>query len=293
MVVYDPDSGLVLDMVAGEDAHQIERVLASALLSRAEAGQVWVADRHFCTRTLLEGWEAAGACYVVREHTNHPRVAQRGPWRDGGRVDTGTVREQAITLEGHATPWRCVELRLDRPTEAGDTVIRIWSNLPESVSAGQVARICKHRWSIEGLFGRLESVLHSEIVSLGQPRAACLAFAAARLAYNVLALVARCVERAHAPAPPVSLFHLVVHIRSGFEGLLIALPPEHWPGPVEGGMAGLVERLLRVARRIDPKRVAAPKRGPKRKAPKGYVDGKTARPHVATARVMAKAKLIL
>ena len=154
------------------------------------------------------------------------------------------MREQAITLEGHATPWRCVELCLDRPIEAGDAVIRIWSNLPESVSAGQIARIYKHRWSIEGLFGRLESVLHSEIVSLGQPRAACLAFAAALLAYNVLALVARCVERAHVPAPPVSLFHLAVHIRSGFEGLLIALPPEHWPGPVEGGMAGLVERLL-------------------------------------------------
>ncbi len=265
--------------------------MASALLSRAEAGQVWVADRHFCTRALLEGWEAAGACFVVREHANHPRVAERGPWRDGGRVETGTVREQAITVEGHAAPWRCVELALDVPTEAGDTVIRIWSNLPGTVSAGQIARAYKHRWSIEGLFGRLERVLHSEIGSLGQPRAACLAFAAALLAYNVLALVARCVERAHAPAPPVSLFHLAVHIRSGFDGLLIAVPPEHWPGTVEGGLAGLVERLLQLARHVDPKRVAASKRGPKPKVPKGYVDGKTARAHVATARVMAKAKL--
>ena len=54
-VVYDPDRGLVLDMVAGEDAHQTERVLASALLSHAAPGQVWVPDRHFCTRALLEG----------------------------------------------------------------------------------------------------------------------------------------------------------------------------------------------------------------------------------------------
>ena len=291
VVVYDPDSALVLDMVAGEDAHQTERVLAGALLSRAAPGQVWVADRHFCTRALLKGWEAAGACFMVREHANHPRVAQRGTWHDEGRIETGTVREQAITIEEHATPWRCVELWLDVPTEAGDTVLRIWSNLPASVSAGQIARTYKHRWSIEGLFGRLESVLHSEIRSLGQPRAACLAFAAALLAYNVLALVARCVERAHAPAPPVSLFHLAVHIRSGYEGLCIALPPEHWTGPVEGGMAGLIERLLQLARRIDPKRVAASKRAPKAKVPKGYVDGQTARAHLATARVMAKAKL--
>ena len=109
VVVYDPDNALVLDMVAGEDAHQTERVLAGALLSRAEAGQVWVADRHFCTRTLLESWAAAGARFVVREHANHPRVAERGPWRDGGPAATGTVREQAIRVEGHAMPWRSAE----------------------------------------------------------------------------------------------------------------------------------------------------------------------------------------
>ena len=51
--------------------------------------------------------------------------------------------------------------------------------------------------------------------------------------------------------------HLAVHIRSGFEGSAIALPPEHWLGPVEGGMADLVERLLQLARRIDSKRLAA------------------------------------
>ena len=291
VVVYDPDSGLVIDMVAGEDAHQTERVLAGALLSHAAPGQVWVADRHFCTRTLLEGWAGAGTCFVVREHGRHPRLTDRGPWRDGGRVETGTVREQPIMVEAHATPWRCIELTLDAPTEAGDTVIRIWSNLPESVSAGQIARIYGRRWSIEGLFGRLESVLHSEIPSLGQPRAACLAFAAALLAYNVLALVARCVEQAHAPAPPVSLFHLAVHIRSGYEGLAIALPSEYWPATVETTTSGLVQRLLQLARRVDPRRVAAAKRGPKTKVSKGYVDGKTARAHLATARVMAKAKL--
>ena len=290
MVVHDPDSDLVLDRVAGEDAHQTERTLAGALLSHAGPGQVWVADRHFCTRSLLEGWAEAGFCFAVREHGRHPRLTDRGAWRDGGRIGSGTVREQSITLEGHTAAWRRVELCLDVPTEAGDTVLRIWS-LPGTVGAGQIARIHGRRWSIEGLFERLDSVLHSEIPSLGQLRAACLAFAAALLAYNVLALVPRCVERAHAPAPPVSLFHLAVHIRSGYEGLAIALPPEHWHATIEGGTSGLIERLLQLARLVDPKRVAASKRGPKAKAPKGYVDGKTARAHLATARVMAKAKL--
>lgn len=290
LVVYDPDGGLVLDMVGGEDAHASERTLASRLVESAGPGQVWIADRHFCTRPLLEGWAGAGACFIVREHAKHPRVAERGAWQDRGRVETGTVREQVITLEGHATPWRCIELTLDVPTESGDTTIRLWSNLPCDLDARQIARAYRKRWTVEGLFGRLESVLQSEIASLGQPRAALLAFAVSVLAYNVLALIARCIERAHEPAPEVSFFHLVVQIRSGYEGMMIALPPEHWAEPGRTA-SSLADRLLQLARRIRPKSIATSKRAAKAKKPKGYVDGATARAHVATARVMAKAKL--
>jgi hypothetical protein len=35
IVVYDPDSGLVVDLIAGEDAHQSERTLAIPVLERA------------------------------------------------------------------------------------------------------------------------------------------------------------------------------------------------------------------------------------------------------------------
>ena len=106
----------------------------------------------------------------------------------------------------------------------------------------------------------------------------------------VLALVAHCIERAHEPAPEVSFFHLTVQIRSGHEGMMIAVPPEYWPTS-DVATAGLIEDLLHLARRITPKSVAVSKRGPKAKKPKGYVSGSTARAHVATARVMAKAKL--
>ena len=160
-------------MIAGEDAHQSERTLAIPLLQGAKAGQVWIADRHFCTRTLLTGWDTAGACFIVREHTHHPRLASRGNWRGCGRTDTGTVREQEIALEGFARPWRCIELMLDAPTEDGDMTIRLWTNLPAPIRAAQVAELYRRRWRIEGMFQRLESVLHSEIGSLG-PRCSAL-----------------------------------------------------------------------------------------------------------------------
>ena len=295
VVVYDPDSGLVTDMVAGEDAHQSERALAVALLDRAGPGQLWIADRHYCTRTLLQGWDEAGASFVVREHTNHPRLLARGEWRACGRTETGTARQQDITVEGWAQRWRCVELALDTPTEGGETTIRLWTNLPAHLGAALVAELYRGRWRIEGLFQRVESVLHSEIGSLGHPRAALLGFAVALLAHNVLALLCRCVEQAHCadggPAPDVSPFHLALQARSSYEGLLIAMPPERWAPWSVADPCAVAERLLALARRIDPKRVATSKRTRKIKTAKGYVEGKVARAHVATARVMAKAKL--
>ncbi|MEL6064075.1 MULTISPECIES: transposase [unclassified Methylobacterium] len=118
MVVYDPDSGLVTDLVAGEDAFTHERVLAAPLLDRAGPGQVWVGDRHFCPGGLLRGWDAAGAGFVVREHATHPRLRNAGPWRMAGRTKTGRLREQAITPAG-ADPDQAPAPR-SRPDLAAD-----------------------------------------------------------------------------------------------------------------------------------------------------------------------------
>ncbi len=276
-------------------------------MDRSEIAKRFARDRHYCTRTVLVGLEDAGACFIVREHANHPHLAEQGEWRACGRVETGLVREQAIAMEHQQAPWRRIELALDVPTENGDTTLWLWSNLPEAVTAGRIAELYRTRWHIEGMFGRLESVLHSELRSLGRPRAALLGFAAAVLAYNVLALLQRVVEQAHqpppappspaappppAPRPPleVSCFHLAVQVRGGYEGLLIALQPEHWPHWDEADPAGLAQHLLRLARNINPRQVATSKRGPKTAKPKGYVDGKTARAHVATARLLEQAK---
>jgi Transposase DDE domain len=210
-----------------------------------------------------------------------------------GTAFNGAVREQRIELAGAPEPWRRIELTLDTPTEAGESVIRLWSNLPDQVDARQIARLYRTRWGIEGMFQRLEAALHSEIGSLGHPRAALLGFAAAVLAYNVLALLQRCIERAHRATHPtlqVSAYHLALQIRSGYEGMLIALPAEQWPSCDDAGPTALAERLTRLARNVVPRQVAASPRGPKPATKKGYVDGAVARAHVATARILAQAK---
>ncbi len=52
-MVYDPDSGLVVDIVVREDVHQSERALVAPLLDSTEPGQLWIAERNFCTRLTM------------------------------------------------------------------------------------------------------------------------------------------------------------------------------------------------------------------------------------------------
>lgn len=294
LVVYDPDSALVTDILACEDAHQSERVGAAVLLQDAQPGQLWIADRHFCTRTLLQGWHDAQAGFIVREHAQHPRVLHAAPWQEAGRGETGELHEQAIGIQEaasatQAAPWRRIRLVLDTPTEAGEQEIRLWSNLPPSVTAEQIAGLYRKRWRIEGLFGRLESVLNSEIRSLGHPRAALLGFATAVLAYNVLALLKRCIEQAHhdsAPELDVSTYHLGVHVASDYRGMLIALEPPAWLEWAQAPPGRVADYLLRLARSVSPRSVATAKRGPKKDKPGGYVTAAVARKQLSTARVL-------
>ena len=298
LVVYDPDSALVTDILACEDAHESERVGAATLLQQAQQGQVWIADRHFCTRTLLQGWQQRQAGFIVREHARHPKLDNTGPWSEAVPTETGQVREQAIELAATqetvlAPPsWRRIEIQLQAPTEAGDQSIALWSNLPASIDAATIAQLYRKRWRIEGLFGRLESVLHSEIRTLGHPRAALLGFAAAVLAFNVLALLKRCVEQAHcerAPGLDVSTYHLGVHVASDYQGMLIALPSGVWQPWCEASGGEVAQHLLRLAGKVNPRSVATAKRGPKKEKPGGYVAGAVARKQLSTARVLKQA----
>lgn len=101
LVVYDPDAGWVTDLVACEDAYESEHTAAATLVAGARPGELWIADRHFCTRTLLQGWEEAKACFIVREPRRPPKLEQEGVWEDAGACDTGLRQVQPIGLSAN------------------------------------------------------------------------------------------------------------------------------------------------------------------------------------------------
>jgi len=292
VVVYDPDLDQVVDLQPCEDAYASERVGVLPLLEKATAGQLWMADRLYCTLPVMEACEDTGASFIIREQSKHPRLLKESDWQESVATATDSVREQIIEVKG-GHQWRRVELSLQTPTDSGDTTLLFWSNLPDTISAEQVADLYRRRWSIEGMFQRLESVLDSEIETLGNPKAALLGFTSAVLAYNVLSVLKRSVEQAHRPNQTddweASIFHLTVQVRSGYEGMQIALPPELLSIPVAA--QGLAQHLLALARNIQPKAVAKSKRGPKVPKPKEWLEGKAANAHVSTDRVLKAAKI--
>lgn len=90
-------------------------------------------------------------------------------------------------------------------------MIRLLTNLPSrAFPATKVADLYRRRWTIEGMFQRLESTLHSEVHSLGYPRAALLAFGVAVLAYNVLSVLKAAVQAEHASTPTASSLVIVL-----------------------------------------------------------------------------------
>jgi IS4 transposase len=293
LVVYDPDRDLVVDMLLGEDAHAQERFLMQALQEQAQPGQLWMADRNFSTRGILSRWHDKGSCFIVREHgrTPNPQVLDDLRWR--GKVESGTVYEQAVTIEddnGQAVRLRRVELHLLQPTEDGGSVIGLLTNLPASTfTARRVARLYRQRGQIESLFQRLEAVLHSEVRSLDHPRAALLAFGVAVMAYNVLSVLQSAVWIAHElhdSEIELSSYYFAEEIRTYYAGMLMAVKPKAWDRYDKMSPEQLGQVLLQIAVQASPKALRKHPRGHPPPARKGYVSGAVARRHVATARVL-------
>jgi hypothetical protein len=125
LVVYDPDLCLVIDVLPSEDGHAGERALMVSLLPNARPGELWIADRAFCTYNIIASWEKQGACYLVRQHSANAKVTACDVPVEQGKTDSGTVLEHLVDCQGPEGTIRLrrIELRLNTPTEDGETVI--------------------------------------------------------------------------------------------------------------------------------------------------------------------------
>ena len=297
LVVYEPDTDLVVDVLAAEDAHASELSLVPALLPTMGPGDLYLADRLFGNRTLLVAIAGRGAYFNVRIRADKVRMTLPGRRRRVGRTARGAVYEQQAVLTddtGHQLAVRRIEVHLAHPTEDGERVIVLLSNVPAgTLSPVRLADLYLARWTIETMFQRLEAALHSEVRSLGHPRAALLAFGTAVVAYNILATLQHAIAVEHRDRTPdlaLSTYHLAVEVRANYQGLMIAVGARVWAAYETRSDRHLARLLRQVARHV---RVAAFRKSPRSPKPTtrpGYVAFAVASQHVSTARILKGTK---
>jgi hypothetical protein len=294
LVVLAPETGLVMQIVACEDGHAQERSLLEPILAQAAPGELYIADRNFCTLGFLFGLTQRGSHFVIRQHANLP-AASSGTMRRRGKTDTGTVFEQSVTLrfgDAELTARRIV-IQLDKPTRDGDSELAIVTDLPASIEAVTIVGLYKKRWTVETLFARVERNLQSEIAALGYPKAALFGFAVALVAANVFAVVHAAMEAAKRADKkvanmPLSDFAIVHAARSVHDGMAAVFDDDVWEQFRTMAPPTLAKRLIAWAKNADWQRFRKAVRGPKKPVPKRTRFKGT--PHVSTARLLAHQK---
>lgn len=295
LVVLDPELMLVADIIPCEDGHAQERSLSGEILERVRPGELWIADRNFCTTTLLFGIAQREASFVIRQHAAALHWEFAGKRRDCGRIETGRVFEQTIrarTEAGEILILRRVTVVLDQPTRDGDAEIHLLTNLPRRAArARAIAELYRKRWTLETAFQELEATLNSEITTLGYPKAALFAFGVALVAYNVLSTVKAALRSVHGAAvveTEVSAYDVAEEVAGTYRGMMIAIPEDEWV--VFHGMSPqeFSPILKRWAGAVRLSEFRKQPRGPKKPRPKRRSGAKVK--HVATAKLLREQK---
>jgi IS4 transposase len=295
LVVYEPSQGLVTDLVLCEDAYTQERALVSAILPRVQANDLWVADRNFCTSRFVFGVKTRRGFVVVRQHGQSLPCRPVSKWRKSGQTETGTVYEQRVCTtdpdSGDVLSLRRLELRLFEKTRNGDRTIVVLTNLPDSVTAVQIAEIYRQRWTIEKQFHFLTESLHCEVPGLGKPRAALLMFAMALVASNALTVVRATLREAHGTETEADLsgYYLADELAADYRTLMKYLPADQWVGWQSLKAKDLVRLLTAIAGQVNVAGLTRTTRGPKKpRAQMRIYDNK--HKHRSTARLLEEAE---
>jgi IS4 transposase len=294
LVILDPALMLAIDVFACEDGHAQERALLSRVLATVSSGDLWIADRNFCTLGFLFGLHWRGAAFVIRQHGLLPWQALNELFFVG-ESETGAVFEQSIQLIFNDTlkiKLRRIVVHLHQPTRDGDAEIALLSNLPIAhADALKIAALYQKRWRIERLFQVLEQCFQGEINTLAYPRAALFGFVMALICYNLLAVAQAAMRSVHGAdkiEAGISPYYLADEVRRVYEGMMIAIPPVQWQPFAQLEVDTTVQFLQQLAAQMELSKFRSHPRAEKKKVPKP--ERQKDKPHVSTARLLSQAK---
>ena len=290
LVIYEPQLEMATDVFPCEDGHAQERSLLGEVLATVVARDLLIMDRNFCVRDFLHGISTRQAGFICRQHQGLPWEGD-GEERFVGRGDSGTLYEQWVRVsdsEGNWRRFRRIRIVLNKATRDGDKELTLLTNLSKTAAhAKQIAQMYRKRWSIETAFQELEAHLHSEINSLGYPKAALFGFCVALVAYNVLAVVKGALRSVHGErtiANEVSGYYLAGHLQRPYDGMMIAIAEERWTIFQRMSEQTFAATLQQLATKVNLAKFQKHKRGPKK--PRTRRTRHSDQPHVSTAKLL-------
>jgi hypothetical protein len=285
----------VTDLVLEEDAYTQERALLTQILPRLQADDLLVADRNFCTTRFVFGVKTQKAFTIVRQHRRNLPCTSVSKLKKCGETDTGVVYEQRVQVSdpesGEVLVLRRIEVRLLQKTRDGDCTIALLTNLPDEVTALQIANLYRDRWTIEKHFQFLTQSLHCEVSGLGQPRAALFAFAMALVAANALAVVRGALRSVHGEAAEaeISGYYLADEVSGDYRSVMKYLPPQEWLAWSCLPTVAMAELLCSIAQYVRLKGLTRSQRGPKKPPQEKRVYDKKHK-HYSTARLLQEGR---
>lgn len=278
-----------------EDAHQQEAITCQDIVDDLEPSDVIVADRHYCIVAFMNQTAAKGNHFIIRHHARLPGVLL-GERKKLGRIATGTVYEQAMRLQKQEDSMvvRRITIELDEPTQDGDTVIHLLTNLPADVSGKLIAEQYHRRWEEETGFYYLRMCFQGELASLGHPRAALFLFSMSLLAYNVLQVIWAAFFASHDEEEVQNLSNLYVsqEIMGATTGMLIVLDDVEWNSLIPQSQHQVAALLKRIAKETSLADYRKSIRKPKAKTPgkkKRKKKRNAVHSHVSTAKIIGLA----
>jgi hypothetical protein len=276
LAVYEPAADLVTHAFLERDGHASERSRLPAVLALAGAGELWVADSHFCTHAAFAALRAAGAAFLVRQH-GAMTGELLGKRRSCGRTATGAVYEQSLRMMGgnDGVVVRRLTLELDTPTRGDDAQVHVLTDVP-AAAASAVVLVEAYR---QRRFYEVAQTLNAEPHTLAYPAAALFAFCLGLAASNAAALLRAALRAAHPEGDNVaemSNHYVAEEVQRTYAGMMIAVPAAAWEAQRCATPESLAVRLRAVAARVDPKRYRRSKRGAKKPTTKRpYRNGHT------------------
>jgi hypothetical protein len=290
LVVWDQQSRLIENVFLTQHGLASERSLIGDVLETVTAGELWIADRNFCTRGFLFGLATRKARFVIRQHGQMQGRLQGKPRRAGKTAKGEPVWEQAVIIhhQGKEQTIRRITIRLKHPTRDGDTELHIFSNLtPREASAVKIGELYGKRWTIEVVFLELQTALSCEVHTLGYPRAALFTFCVALLLQNTFSMLHGSLRSVHGQEivdEQVSGILLSQELRKTYDGMMVQIPAVHWEEISELSPKQFANLIKGWVMKMDLDRYRKSPRGPKKPQPKRKPRSKGGR--VSTARIL-------